>query len=85
MALKLIFNAAKDHVIKRIVYGEFQNKLVNGISGVCVNTNYPEIEYFCGTRAVRTGASPVEVSMCMREGYIRDDYHVGNHSKPTPR
>ena len=21
----------------------------------------------------------------MRECYIRDDYHVGNHSRPTPR
>ena len=42
------------------------------------------MKYLCRTRAVGTGASPVEVSMCMREGYIRDDYHMGNYSRPTP-
>ena len=31
------------------------------------------MKYFCGTRAVGTGVSPVEVSMCIRKGYIRDD------------
>ncbi len=42
------------------------------------------VNYFFGTRAVGTGASPVQVSMCIRKGFKRDDYHVGNHSRATP-
>ena len=29
-------------------------------------------------------ASLVEVSMCMKERYLRDDCPVGKHFKPTP-
>ena len=41
------------------------------------------MKYFCGTGAVGTGA--VEVRMGRMERYKRDAYHVGKHSRPTPR
>ncbi len=40
--------------------------------------------YSCFMKAVGTGAGPVAESKYVLEGglYIRDEYHVGNHSRP---
>ena len=43
------------------------------------------MKYFGGTGAVRTGAGSVEVQHGCMLFYKRDVYHVGKHSRPTPR
>ena len=41
------------------------------------------MKYFCGTGAVRTGH--LKCSMGRMECSKKDVYHVGKHSRPTPR
>ena len=41
------------------------------------------MKYICGTGAVGTGE--LKCSMGRMERYKRDAYHVGKHSRPTPR
>ena len=41
------------------------------------------MKYFCGTGTVGTGA--VEVQFGRMERHKSDAYHVGKHSRPTPR
>ena len=41
------------------------------------------MKYFCGTGTVGTGA--VEVQFGRMERHKSDVYHVGKHSRPTPR
>ena len=42
------------------------------------------MKYFCDTGAVGTGVVEVQ-SVGRMKGYKRDAYHVGKHSRPTPR
>ena len=46
-----------------------------------------KLKYFCGTGAVREqwGLGQLKCSMGRMERHKKDAYHVGKHSRPTPR
>ena len=41
------------------------------------------MKYFCGTRAGGLGLVQFKCSVDRKEGYLRDVYHVENHSRLT--